>query len=89
MHVRSRCISIKRVLIFVVSPSKLADTLIVLLAPYRNPDANTQRVAKYSPRYRLAFSLLNEDAADGPAAIGWDIKESLFRMSALYDLYLV
>lgn len=60
------------------SPSKLANLLIDLLAP-RNTVANHQKIAKYSPRYRLAFSLLNENAALGKSAIGWDLNEALSR----------
>ncbi|EIN08399.1 hypothetical protein PUNSTDRAFT_103264 [Punctularia strigosozonata HHB-11173 SS5] len=35
------------------------------------------RVAQYAPRYRLAFSLLNEDAAEGKAALTWDVRTSI------------
>ncbi|KIO23158.1 hypothetical protein M407DRAFT_78419, partial [Tulasnella calospora MUT 4182] len=37
------------------------------------------RVTQYAPRYRLAFSLLNEDASLGGGATGWDIEEALAR----------
>ncbi|KAF8190376.1 phosphatidylinositol-glycan biosynthesis class S protein-domain-containing protein [Mycena galopus ATCC 62051] len=41
----------------------LADALSVLLVP----PTDAHRVAQYSPRYRLAFTLLNEDASAGGA----------------------
>ncbi|KAI9065234.1 hypothetical protein FKP32DRAFT_1647900 [Trametes sanguinea] len=50
-----------------------------LLAPYGSPasSAQTQRVMKYSPRYRLAFTLLNEDAASGNAAMAWEVQGAI------------
>lgn len=45
-----------------------------LLAPDK-PD----RVVQYAPRYRLAFTLLNEDAAAGQAIHGWDIEDAITR----------
>jgi GPI-anchor transamidase subunit S len=36
-------------------------------------DRQNLRVVQYAPRYRLAFSLLNEDAATGDYYAGWDI----------------
>lgn len=53
----------------------LADTLASLLVP----PTDAHRVAQYSPRYRLAFSLLNEDAAAGKAISGWDISGAISR----------
>ncbi|CEL58268.1 GPI transamidase component PIG-S OS=Bos taurus GN=PIGS PE=2 SV=3 [Rhizoctonia solani AG-1 IB] len=54
---------------------KVASSLRTLLAP---PTQNTElRVAQYSPRYRLAFSLLNEDASYGGAISGWSVKEAI------------
>lgn len=40
----------------------------------------------YSPRYRLAFTLLNEDAASGNAAMSWDVQEAIQSESASPDL---
>ncbi|KAF9788052.1 phosphatidylinositol-glycan biosynthesis class S protein-domain-containing protein [Thelephora terrestris] len=60
------------------SPSKAANLLIDLLTP-RHTAANQQKIAKYSPRYRLAFSLLNENAALGKSALGWDLNDALSR----------
>ena len=60
--------------------SELADTLSALLNPYSTTtDHQEYRVAQYSPRYRLAFTLLNEDAAAGKSAIGWDIPDAISR----------
>ncbi|CAE6444740.1 unnamed protein product [Rhizoctonia solani] len=54
---------------------KVASSLRALLAP---PTQNTElRVAQYSPKYRLAFSLLNEDAAYGGAISGWSVETAI------------
>ncbi|KAJ7754509.1 phosphatidylinositol-glycan biosynthesis class S protein-domain-containing protein [Mycena metata] len=55
--------------------SMLADALSILLVP----PTDTHRVAQYSPRYRLAFTLLNEDAAAGKSISGWDISDAISR----------
>lgn len=67
---------------------QLADTIVTLLAPYTAArDSQTERVVKYAPRYRLAFTLLNEDSASGNAALTWDIRASLSsKPSALLGL---
>jgi GPI-anchor transamidase subunit S len=52
------------------------------LTPYESsypPGTFRHLVAKYAPRYRLAFTLLNEDAAAGRAVIGWDIAKMISR----------
>ena len=38
------------------------------------------RVAKYSPRYKLVFSLLNEDSSSAGALLEWDIQALLKRV---------
>ncbi|KAJ6558214.1 phosphatidylinositol-glycan biosynthesis class S protein-domain-containing protein [Mycena capillaripes] len=53
----------------------LADVLAALLVP----PTDVHRVAQYSTRYRLAFTLLNEDAAAGGAISGWDIVGAISR----------
>ncbi|KAJ7927484.1 phosphatidylinositol-glycan biosynthesis class S protein-domain-containing protein [Mycena leptocephala] len=53
----------------------LADALSVLLVP----PTDAHRVAQYSPRYRLAFTLLNEDGAAGRAISSWDISGAISR----------
>ncbi|KAI0370586.1 hypothetical protein BV20DRAFT_943936 [Pilatotrama ljubarskyi] len=78
-----------------VSLGRLADTLTKLLAPYSSYSASriqAQRVMKYSPRYRLAFTLLNEDAASGSAAMAWDVQDAIQRqmgplLAKLSDLH--
>jgi phosphatidylinositol glycan class S len=56
----------------------LIDTLSDILAPYAPSDSH-DRVVQYAPRYRLAFTLLNEDAAAGQAVHGWDIQDAIAR----------
>ncbi|KAJ7240452.1 phosphatidylinositol-glycan biosynthesis class S protein-domain-containing protein [Mycena rebaudengoi] len=68
----------KRQLVYPVregSLPMLSDALSTLLVP----PVDGHRVAQYSPRYRLAFTLLNEDAAAGVAISGWDISGALSR----------
>lgn len=40
----------------------------------RDPDP---RVVKFAPRYKLVFSLMNQDATQGGALLEWDIQELL------------
>ncbi|KAJ7064913.1 phosphatidylinositol-glycan biosynthesis class S protein-domain-containing protein [Mycena amicta] len=51
----------------------LVDTLSGLLVPR----LDMHRVAHYAPRYRLAFTLLNEDAAGGDTISSWDISNAI------------
>ncbi|EPS98289.1 hypothetical protein FOMPIDRAFT_1126904 [Fomitopsis schrenkii] len=65
-----------------VAAMRVADTLATLLAPYSSlkslaTASHAERVVSYSPRYRLAFTLLNEDAAAGNAALSWDVRGAL------------
>ncbi|CDO70983.1 hypothetical protein BN946_scf184830.g15 [Trametes cinnabarina] len=55
---------------------ELKATLSELLAPYSSA-SQAQRVTKYSPRYRLAFTLLNEDAASGTGVMAWDVQGAI------------
>ncbi|KAH9998588.1 phosphatidylinositol-glycan biosynthesis class S protein-domain-containing protein [Russula vinacea] len=58
------------------------DLLLSLLTPYGTaspPGTFRHLVAKYAPRYRLAFTLLNEDAAAGRAVVGWDVADMISR----------
>jgi GPI-anchor transamidase subunit S len=57
-----------------IAASELAETLINLISP-----KSDSRAVEYSSRYRLAFSLLNEDAATGNFIAGWDIQPALNR----------
>ncbi|KAF8649614.1 hypothetical protein AX16_005704 [Volvariella volvacea WC 439] len=56
----------------------LAQTLSELLVPTFSAAAQ-HRVAQYSPLYRLAFTLLNEDLTAGPAVLGWDFEGAFDR----------
>lgn len=55
----------------------VANVLSSLLVPHSSSRDSEQRVAQYSPRYRLAFSLLNENAAAGGVIIGWEIRKAI------------
>ncbi|PCH35059.1 hypothetical protein WOLCODRAFT_139716 [Wolfiporia cocos MD-104 SS10] len=56
----------------------LADALATLLAPYTTlRTAHSDRAVTFAPRYRLAFTLLNEDAASENAVLSWDVANSL------------
>ncbi|EJU02454.1 hypothetical protein DACRYDRAFT_107371 [Dacryopinax primogenitus] len=77
-------------------PLPVTDAIRDLVAPYSNqklhPTAAESRIAQYSPTYRLAFTLLNEDASVGGAATGWEIHEALSRyihptLTQLRDLH--
>ncbi|KAA1472038.1 hypothetical protein DENSPDRAFT_896001 [Dentipellis sp. KUC8613] len=60
--------------------SGIAKDLASLLTPYSSHhEARSfeHLVAKYAPRYRLAFTMLNEDAAGGKLVAGWDIQGAL------------
>lgn len=54
------------------------DLLSNLLSP-QAVVSNQAHVVQYSPRYRLAFTLMNEDAADGRVVPGWDIRAAISR----------
>ncbi|KAL5499115.1 GPI17 [Sanghuangporus vaninii] len=38
-----------------------------------------QQIVQFSPRYRLAFSLMNEDTAAGGSPLGWDVQTMINR----------
>lgn len=56
----------------------VVDNLSALLLP-SSDSFESLRVVKYSPRFRLAFSLLNEDASSGRAVLSWDVKGAIER----------
>ncbi|KAF9261717.1 hypothetical protein L218DRAFT_905202 [Marasmius fiardii PR-910] len=56
------------------SASGLAKTLASLIIPVKD-----HRVAQYSPRYRLSFSLLNEDSSGGQVVKTWDVSSGIAR----------
>ncbi|KAH7886940.1 phosphatidylinositol-glycan biosynthesis class S protein-domain-containing protein [Phlebopus sp. FC_14] len=57
-----------------------------LLAPQTTP-FQAQRVAQYSQRYRLSFTLLNENAASDRSASSWDIEAVIAGMSSPLPYY--
>ncbi len=49
-----------------------------LLLPYNfRSSSDAHRVVKYAPRYKLAFTLLNEDTSSGNAAISWELEDAI------------
>lgn len=58
------------------------DTITRLILPDRE-STEALRVVKYAPRFRLAFSLLNEDASSGTGVTSWDIREAINRTDFL------
>jgi hypothetical protein len=74
MNLRSKIFAFFKI---IVAAAELAKTLTSLLVPYSSSTDPDRRVAQYSPRYRLAFSLLNEDAAVGGAVLRWNIQRGL------------
>ncbi len=57
--------------------AQLTYLLSELIAGNFAQHVETTTVVQYSPRYRLSFSLLNEDASSQGYASGWDIEEVL------------
>ncbi|KAG7094926.1 hypothetical protein E1B28_005732 [Marasmius oreades] len=56
------------------SASVLAKTLASFILPDKD-----HRVVQYSPRYRLSFSLLNEDSSGGQVVEAWDASNGIAR----------
>ena len=65
-------------LIAAAYPDLISDHLESLW--FRNLDSRKQ-VVQYAPRYRLAFSLLNEDSSDGDCPLSWEVKNAISRPS--------
>lgn len=61
-----------------IPASDIVLTLEDLLIP-----AAPSAQAQFAPRYRLAFSLLNEDATTGGAGSAWAIEDAIDRKSSL------
>ncbi|KAF5379200.1 hypothetical protein D9615_005907 [Tricholomella constricta] len=59
------------------SVPELAETLSDLISPLASTSEQDHRVAQYSPRYRLSFTLLNEDAAAGNFFTEWDVSDAI------------
>ncbi|TFK73499.1 hypothetical protein BDN72DRAFT_834629 [Pluteus cervinus] len=58
---------------------QVASTLAELISPRSQQGDPHHRVAQFSPRYRLAFTLMDEDASAGPAVLEWDFKTAFRR----------
>ncbi|KAG6831710.1 hypothetical protein H0H87_004367 [Tephrocybe sp. NHM501043] len=58
-------------------PTSSVSLLASLLGELIAPSISSHRVAQYSPRYRLSFTLLNEDAASGDSFIDWDVSDAV------------
>lgn len=65
------------------SVHRLASILSGLLAPEISP-MQEQRVVQYSGRYRLAFTLLNENAASDGLVNSWDIQPAITGKLSLF-----
>jgi GPI-anchor transamidase subunit S len=58
-----------------LSEQNLFERLADLLSLYPDDVASHgHRVTQYAPRYRVALSLLNEDATEGKVALSWDVR---------------
>lgn len=55
----------------------LVETLSSLIAPVDIDQGRQTRVAQFASRYRLAFSLLNEDASLDNSVMGWDVRKGI------------
>ncbi len=57
----------------------LVNKVVASLRDFLTPPIQSTelRVAQYAPRYRVAFSLLNEDASYGGAVTGWSIEKAI------------
>jgi hypothetical protein len=65
-----------------ITVHSLADLLSDLLVPYSASSSLEHRVVPYAPRYRLAFTLLNEDASEGHAATDWEVRSVISSVCA-------
>ncbi|KAF6764310.1 phosphatidylinositol-glycan biosynthesis class S protein-domain-containing protein [Ephemerocybe angulata] len=55
----------------------LTQTIVSLVAPSDVEQEKQTRVAQFASRYRLAFSLLNEDASSGNGVMSWDVQKGI------------
>lgn len=51
--------------------------LTSLIAPNDEERSRQNRVVQFSSRYRLAFSLLNEDASAGNSVMAWNVRKGI------------
>ncbi|KAG2342293.1 hypothetical protein BDR05DRAFT_964260 [Suillus weaverae] len=59
------------------SATRLSSILSDLIAPPKSSTSHSQRVVQYSDHYRLAFTLLNEDATPNRFVETWDVQAAL------------
>ncbi|KAG1812389.1 phosphatidylinositol-glycan biosynthesis class S protein-domain-containing protein [Suillus variegatus] len=59
------------------SATRLSSILSDLIAPPESGTSHSQRVVQYSDHYRLAFTLLNEDATPNRFVATWDVQAAL------------
>ncbi|KAG2117296.1 phosphatidylinositol-glycan biosynthesis class S protein-domain-containing protein [Suillus discolor] len=59
------------------SATRLSSMLSDLIAPPESGTSHSQRVVQYSDHYRLAFTLLNEDATPNRFVATWDVQAAL------------
>ncbi|KAG2361157.1 hypothetical protein BDR07DRAFT_1287984, partial [Suillus spraguei] len=59
------------------SATRLSSILSDLIAPPESSTSHSQRVVQYSDHYRLAFTLLNEDATSNRFVETWDVEAAL------------
>ncbi|KAH8829445.1 phosphatidylinositol-glycan biosynthesis class S protein-domain-containing protein [Flagelloscypha sp. PMI_526] len=59
------------------SAARIVELLSSLLAAPPVSQARQRRAAVYAPRYRLAFSLLNEDPSHGKFVNSWEIRSAI------------
>ena len=65
-------------LIALSSTSFVAEIVKKLIVPFASrTSSEAHRVVKYAPHFRLAFTLLNEDASSGHAALSWELEKSV------------
>ncbi|EAU89369.2 hypothetical protein CC1G_11065 [Coprinopsis cinerea okayama7 len=67
----------KRTLEYPLKDSRSVEELSQTLLSLITPQLQDNRAAQFASRYRLSFSLLNEDAASGNIIKGWNIEEAL------------
>lgn len=65
-----------------VSVYQFTEIITSLILPLTTAEQD-HRVAQYSPRYRLSFTLLNEDAAAGHSVSEWAVADAISRKRQL------
>ena len=61
---------------------EFVETLAALVAP-TDEKGKQNRIVQFSSRYRLAFSLLNEDASAGNAVMAWNVQKGIQGVSGV------